>query len=287
MEDDLRASLPECAGKRQRRRRWLIALIATALVAGPAAGYYFGVLFVAKSYSIPSAARYSRVEIWNLAIQGVSSYPEISDVATVNTFHSLFTADAAYRLPSAGKISRRYILRFVLNRPAGVYSDAPETIEVWDSPTGLVWTDGQADYRLNGDLCDWFAALPAIRAAQLLRSHTPSGHETGLKLRAADGPVLVDALLKLLDSENERIRAYALQHLPSLIRMRRIPMAGSFDWTIIRDQRRSLDAPHGTEVASKLVAILQQPTRSPIGNPPLSWKFPIFWRLRRRSSAFR
>ena len=134
LEDDLRASLPECAGKRQRRRRWLIALIATALVAGPAAGYYFGVLFVAKSYSIPSAARYSRVEIWNLAIQGVSSYPEISDVATVNTFHSLFTADAAYRLPSAGKISRRYILRFVLNRPAGVYSDAPETIEVWDSP---------------------------------------------------------------------------------------------------------------------------------------------------------
>ena len=256
---------PACADK-VKRRRWLIALIAAALVAGPFAGYYFGVLVVAKRYSIPVTARYSRVEIWDLAIQGASRYPEINDLATVNTFHSLFTADDAHRLSSAGKISTLYILRFDLNRPAGVYSDAPETIEVWDSPTGLVWTDGQADYRLHGDLSDWFAALPAIRAAQLLRSHTPSSREIGLKLRAADGPVLVDALLKLLDSENEQLRAYALQYLPSLIRMR-VPMGWGFDWTIFRDQRRSLDAPHATEVARKLTALLQQPLRSPIGNP--------------------
>ena len=257
---------PACADK-AKRRRWRIALIAAALVAGPYAGYYFGVLVVAKRYSIPSSARYSRVEIWDLAIQGASSHPQINDLSTVNTFHSLFTADDAHRLTSAGKISTLYILRFDLNRPAGVSIDSPETIEVWDSPTGLVWTDGQADYRLHGDLSDWFAALPAIRAAQLLRSHTLSSCETGLKLRAEDGPVLVDTLLKLLDSENEQIRAYALQHLPSLIRMRRVPMGWGFDWTIIRDQRRSLDAPQATEVARKLTALLQQPTRSPIGNP--------------------
>ena len=257
---------PVCADN-VKRRRWRMALITAALVAGPFSGYYFGVLVVAKRYSIPDSARYSRVEIWDLAIQGASSHPEINDLATVNTFHSLFTADDAHRLPSAGKIRKLYILRFVLNRPEVVYSDAPETIEVWDSPTGLVWTDGQADYRLHGELSDWFAALPAIRAAQLLRNHTPSSREIGLKLRAADGPVLVDALLKLLDSENEQLRAYALQHLPSLIKMRRIPFGGSFDWTIVRDQRRSLDAPHATEVARKLTALLQQPTRSPIGNP--------------------
>ena len=258
---------PAPPGKSQRRRRWQITLIAVALIAGPFAGYYFGVLVVAKRYSIPASARYSRVEIRDLAIQGASSHPEINDLATVNTFHSLFTADDAHRLPSAGKIRKLYILRFVLNRPAGVYSDAPESIEVWDSPTGLVWTDGLADYRLHGDLFDWFAALPAIRTAQLLRSHTPSGRESGLKLRAADGPVLVDTLLKLLDSENEQIRAYALQYLPSLIRMRRVPMGWGFDWTFVRDQRRSLDAPHATEVARKLTALLQQPTRSPRGNP--------------------
>ena len=256
---------PVCADN-VKRRRWRMALITAALVAGPFSGYYFGVLVVAKRFPIPPAVRYSRVEIWDLAIQGASSYPQINDASTVNTFHSLFTADDVHRLPSAGKISKLYILRFDLNRPARVNSVAPETIEVWDSPTGLVWTDGQLDYRLHGNLSEWFAALPAIRAAQLLRSHTPSSREIGLKLRAADGPALVDALLKLVDSENDRIRAYALQHLPSLIKMRRVPMGGSFDWTIVRDQRRSIDAPHATEAAGKLMAILQQPTRSPIAN---------------------